>query len=272
MTEGAYCCEAAAAEPMAGTADPVDGWLLLEYRPAWRARSLEDNDLAPAVRAWLEATTRSLAASGRRARLQFVRQPERDGEGVTLFVAERGSFRRIDVPTYEALTTQGIEGGVPLTAPHYFVCTNSARDRCCGRFGLPLYAALRERVGARVWQTTHVGGHRFAPNVLVLPSGRLYGRVHAASVESFADVLEGNGLGATWLRGCSFDAPAVQAAETLAGVNARGATVTDLGADACRVHFASGATIDLALGAPVQSLASCGDAARKPVRSWRTAG
>ena len=70
------------------------------------------------------------------------------------------------------------------SAPQYFVCTNGQRDLCCARFGLPTYAALRERVGERVWQTTHVGGHRFAPNVLTLPQAALYGRVQPADVDA----------------------------------------------------------------------------------------
>jgi hypothetical protein len=276
MADSPYCCEAGAAEPMAGTADAVDVWLLLEYRPTWRARALEDNELATSVRDWLAAAQARLADGGRRARLQFIRQPENDRGGITFVVADSAGCRRHDVASYASLAGVDLAGdGEPVTSPLYFVCTNAARDRCCGRFGLPLYAALRERVGDRVWQTTHVGGHRFAPNVLVLPSGRLYGRVRPADLDGFTDTVERSALGARWLRGTSFAAAAVQAAEAFLGerddVPRCGVRTESIRPDRVRVTFADGASVDVELGAPTPSLASCGDVAMKEVRSFRRA-
>jgi hypothetical protein len=61
------------------------------------------------------------------------------------------------------------------------VCTHGARDACCGKFGFPLYRRFGQLAAGttdlRVWRTSHLGGHRFAPTLLDLPSGRLYGRV-----------------------------------------------------------------------------------------------
>ena len=132
---------------------------------------------------------------------------------------------------------------VPLeTAPQYFVCTNGQRDVCCARFGLPTYAALRERVGGRAWQTTHLGGHRFAPNVLTLPQAALYGRVQPADTDEFVDAVERNGLAAKWLRGRTRYSPEVQAAE--AALLARGSILRSddrqaLDGDGYRVTFGS---------------------------------
>lgn len=58
------------------------------------------------------------------------------------------------------------------------VCTHGTRDRCCATFGYPVYSRLRrafleDAAGAsRVWRVSHLGGHRFAPTLLDLPSGR----------------------------------------------------------------------------------------------------
>ena len=52
------------------------------------------------------------------------------------------------------------------SSSYWNMLTNGQRD------GLPAHARLRELVGAPAWQTTHIGGHRFAPNVLVLPQVR----------------------------------------------------------------------------------------------------
>ena len=273
MSDEPYCCEAAASEPMVGTADTVDVWLLLEYRPTWRAKALEDNALSPDVRAWLQSCVAAYAAQGRKARPQFVRQPEYERTGVTLFVADADGCRRFDAVSYDALATVDLaRGGEAVAEPHYFVCTNAARDRCCGRFGLPVYAALRERVGARVWQTTHVGGHRFAPNVLVLPEGRLYGRVQPADVGDFVATVERGALGARWLRGTSFVAPALQAAEAFVAAAddtpARRGRMESLAPDRFRVSFDDGRAVTVALGAEIESLASCGDATPKRLRPF----
>jgi hypothetical protein len=70
MSERVYCAEAEPREPLAGTADPVDVWILIEYRPTWRARAHDDNELPPEFRAWLAAGSAALGAQGLRARPQ----------------------------------------------------------------------------------------------------------------------------------------------------------------------------------------------------------
>ena len=46
--------------------------------------------------------------------------------------------------------------------PVFLVCTHAKRSACCARFGAPLAQALAARQPRQVWETTHVGGHRFA--------------------------------------------------------------------------------------------------------------
>jgi hypothetical protein len=67
--------------------------------------------------------------------------------------------------------------GMPHPGPAYLVCTNAQRNACCARFGMPLARALDERYPDQVWETTHVGGHRFAANLVILPHGHYYGPV-----------------------------------------------------------------------------------------------
>ncbi len=63
------------------------------------------------------------------------------------------------------------------------VCTHAQVDLACGRFGTPINRQLRkEYVPAsngklRVWQTTHFGGHQFAPTLVDLPQGCLWGHL-----------------------------------------------------------------------------------------------
>lgn len=70
----------------------------------------------------------------------------------------------------------------------FFVCTHGVRDACCGRLGYPIFEVLRQRfeddANVRVWRTTHLGGHRFAPTLLDMPEGRYWGRVEPAALDA----------------------------------------------------------------------------------------
>ncbi len=61
------------------------------------------------------------------------------------------------------------------------VCTHGSRDACCGTFGVPIYANLRQltkdQPDTRVWRSSHLGGHRFAPTLIDFPTGRSWGFV-----------------------------------------------------------------------------------------------
>jgi len=273
-TDREYCAEVAAAEgeALAGTADVVEAWILLEYVPAWSAKATSDNALNAITRDWFAGLVTAAAAHGHKARLQFVRQPELDRTGVTAMIALDGRLHRIDARDYAALTAHSYAAllAAPLErAPQYFVCTNGQRDVCCARFGLPTYAALRERVGARVWQTTHVGGHRFAPNVLALPQAALYGRVRPHDVDAFVDVVDAGRLAPQWLRGRTKYAADVQAAEAALagrGLDTSGNPVTTAIDGGIEVRFGANAVV-VRRGEPRAVLASCGDE-RKPVISW----
>lgn len=61
------------------------------------------------------------------------------------------------------------------------VCTHGSRDACCATFGAPMYlkmhTAARSLPNTRIWRSSHLGGHRFAPTMIDFPSGRSWGLV-----------------------------------------------------------------------------------------------
>lgn len=286
-----YCCEANTAEPMLGTADLVDVWLLLEHRPAWRAKAWADNGLAESAKRWLADGIAALAARGLKVRPQMIRQPEAARESFRLLVHREGTLRAFHAedPDYADLAATPLdalllgERGELLDAPHYFVCVHGQRDRCCARFGLPVYRRLRTLVGERAWQVTHLGGHRFAPNVLVLPQGVLYGRVHPGDVEGGSDAVadfvaevESGGLPLAHLRGRSCYPQAVQAAEGFAGAGGLSLVAVDGDEDQATVTFSRNGR-QLRIGAarspePIHILANCGDQRAKEVRPYIPTG
>ncbi len=269
--ERVYCSDLclASGEPMLGTATQVDVWLLLEYKPVWRAKAVEDNDLATATKGWIDRTVAAVEARGGKARVQFIRRPELDTPLTTLFVAESGALRRFQGEGYAEIQHLDID-----TAPmdevgeaQYFVCTNGQRDLCCARYGLPVYAELRARVGERAWQTTHLGGHRFAPNVLTLPQGAIYGRVFAEDVPEFTTLIEDGELSKRHLRGRSAYPPEAQVAETLLD-----GTLASVEGGAVTFQTPDGlATVNVESGTPYEIIASCGKTETEAVVPLRPA-
>ena len=270
VTERQYCSELslAAGEPMVGTADRVDVWLLLEYKPVWRAKAVTDNDLSPEIRAWLDRQMESVTGRGLKPRLQFIRRPELDRDETSMFVGAADGLFRFESVGYDAITDVDVADTSSMRrveAPEYFVCTNGQRDLCCARFGLPVYARLREVVGDRAWQTTHLGGHRFAPNVLTLPQGVLYGRVRPDDVPGFVADIESGRLARDHVRGRSVLPAEAQAAEMaldeemleLVGCEAGRVTMRTANGER-RIRVVEADAMDI--------LASCTDEATKCVR------
>jgi hypothetical protein len=95
----------------------------------------------------------------------------------------------------------------PLTGYHIFVCIHRQRDERCGVCGPPLITQFNTALAERglndqvtVRGSSHIGGHRFAGNVLIYPGGDWYGRVTPADVARILDqhVINGQPVGDLW--------------------------------------------------------------------------
>ena len=120
-------------------------------------------------------------------------RPGSGGSGSDLLVFPDGirylGVRESDVPriVQEHLVGNRISDRVPhetLAGQHLFVCVHGARDKRCGECGPPLAERFQAELARRglsqevaVRKTSHVGGHRYAGNVLVYPGGDWYGYV-----------------------------------------------------------------------------------------------
>ena len=110
------------------------------------------------------------------------------------------------------------EFGAHLTDPILLVCTNGRRDACCALRGRALTLALADEHAERTWESTHLGGHRFAANLVCLPHGIVYGRVPPDAGARLADLYLAGQLDPEHLRGRSaWPAPAQVAEVELRG-------------------------------------------------------
>ena len=225
-------------EDPGGTAAPWDRCLIIEVPKPWES-DVEESRHFP------EGVSQVLARGeerGTRVKLQCVEpDPDYSVDGhrrVMYFSRPKGPFARYRrdefvVPSSEvtALAETLVAGqGKKVRFEKYrqdsshirdmLVCTHGTHDVCCGTFGYPIYEALRQRYvpefggRLRVWQVSHIGGHRLAPNVIDLPEGRYWCRMGADDLRSLV-YREGPVSGLrTHYRGCvALGSPAEQIAE-----------------------------------------------------------
>ncbi len=192
---GANTCSALSSglgEPLPGTAAVAPTWLCLEQRGPWGPEALLDSRLDPEIGA---AIAERAATAG--VRVQLIRRPGRhpdtgpesarqvylarthphDGWLRTTRLSSPDELLELD---FDALGRGDHQGwGRNTHEPVLLVCTNGRRDLCCAVHGRALIGELGPRHAGIVWETTHTGGHRFAPAAVVLPSGYTYGRFDA---------------------------------------------------------------------------------------------
>ncbi|MFW3386374.1 UNVERIFIED_CONTAM: sucrase ferredoxin [Kocuria sp. CPCC 205274] len=202
---------------MAGTAPRGVAWVLIEHRGAWPVNGFDGLDLEPETKALVFS-----AAQAARARVLLVRRHgRRSREGPSRWAVLRqdssgagrqhwGTWRR-DEDLAEIAAALGVPGetGHP---PVLLVCAHGQHDPCCAVRGRPVGRALSERWPDLVWECSHVGGDRFAANVVVVPDGVYYGGLDAESAVTTVEEHLAGRVHAEHLRGYTDLYPPQQAA------------------------------------------------------------
>ncbi|WP_148573945.1 sucrase ferredoxin [Nocardioides caldifontis] len=193
----AYRCSGASralGEPLEGTASTVRAFLLVEAPGPWGVDAVPDSRLPDEVKERLLSLERH-----NRVRPLLVRRPGRSAAGpVRVFAA----YVHTDRPWTQSALLDDVTGvldleleglgdgrspGLPAwDQPLFAVCTHGRHDACCAERGRPLCAALAEAAPEHTWEVSHMGGDRFAGNVLVLPDGLYYGRLEPEDAAGFA--------------------------------------------------------------------------------------
>jgi hypothetical protein len=209
-------------EPLLATASRVRAWVLVEQPGPWGSDALVSSRLDPAAGAALHRRAR---ASG--ARVLLIRRPGRTPPGRRrVFIAHTGRRARwlerllVDDPAdllgldWSRLDLGDPPGyGDPVDGSLYLVCTNGRHDQCCATWGRPLAQALAGVTGEQLWESSHIGGDRFAGNLVCLPDGAYYGRVDPADAARVVSLHERGEIDLEHYRGRCCYPPVVQAAE-----------------------------------------------------------
>jgi len=197
----------------------VSAWLLIEQPGAWGPDALTESRLPREIAAELDRNAANV-------RILLIRNRSRSGDPVyfkahsgarnvvpslvCVPMAEPSALLDVDL---EALAQGDTGSGTAVDHPVYLVCTHGRHDICCADKGRPLYRAMSAIRPEWTWEASHIGGDRFAGNLLVLPRGDYFGRLEPEDAGSLASAYEANRLDLAHYRGRSIRPRLVQAAE-----------------------------------------------------------
>lgn len=196
----------AAGEDPIGSATPFSACLLVEVAPPWKndvtgSTSFPEGLAEAALSAQEQGLVGKFTAllpdpeyySEGHTRLMYLRRPS---DAFAAYDKEEFLLpHEAVVPFAEALSEGNLSRFEEFRQDNscvreLLVCTHGARDVCCGKFGYPIYKTLREEYARasegklRVWRTSHLGGHRFAPTLIDFPEGRYWGHLKPEALEN----------------------------------------------------------------------------------------
>jgi hypothetical protein len=221
-----YRCSVASEErdeSVSASASTVRGFVLVEHPGPWGVDAFRDARLPDGV--GLAFKKRVSAAKAKPLMIRRTAGGSRKTEGIRVFAAYADPVspwvETTVLASYDELAELPVENlaaGQSLgIEPHdglvMGVCTHGRHDACCAERGRPVAMALAEAFPEEAWELSHLGGDRWAANMLVLPHGLFYGRLDEESVRHVARLLRAGELELDHLRGRSGFASQVQAAE-----------------------------------------------------------
>ncbi|MGW5683691.1 sucrase ferredoxin [Nonomuraea sp. NPDC003754] len=230
-------------------------WLLIEHEGPW-ASHLENCELPEEI---AELVRR---AAERGIRPQLIRRPGRRTRQRDQRIRVLVGYAAGENPWLASGVIAGpddldldavVAGVVPESCiledePVFLVCTHAKRNACCARIGLPLARRLAEVLPDRVWETSHVGGDRYAANLVCLPHGIFYGSMSQAAAIAAVNAYRSGEVILDRYRGRAGIPEPLQAAEHFARAHTGELSVGEVAVESSRSD-----------GDVTEALVRCGD-------------
>jgi hypothetical protein len=248
-------------EPLQASAVRYRRFLLLEVPGPWGSSALDGKHMDPGV-----ARQLGQAAAAAGAHILLIRRPGRhastgsDARQRVMAWAfadtSPGSERvlwgawRDPADLLKLDLTAAIPGEANAAGPQRLalVCTNGKRDQCCAIRGRPVAKTIATATDWDTWECSHLGGHRFAATILLLPTGDMFGWLDQESALEVLQRFDAGQLVLSHYRGRTGQPFPVQAALHAAAVR-----LGDFRRDALRVSSVRPAPASQAAGWPDQS-------------------
>lgn len=181
-------------DPLAGTGGFGARWLLIEIDGAWGAHAFFQSRIDPALGRTLVRRAEAAGIRPVAIRRYGRRADERRGQKTWRWALadarpglETVRWGAVDDPA--ALADVPLDGtaGTASDRPVLLVCTHARHDQCCAVRGRPVARALADAFPDETWESSHLGGDRFAATMLLLPHGLYYGRVATSDAASIVE-------------------------------------------------------------------------------------
>jgi hypothetical protein len=218
-------------EPLQASAVRYSRYLLLEVPGPWGTSALDEKHLEAGVARQLARATAAADTN-----VLLIRRPGRHPAPAldpgtrsmawafadTSAGAERvlwGSWRD-PADLLDLDLTATIPGPANAAGPQRLalVCTNGKRDQCCAIRGRPVATAIAAATDWDTWECSHLGGHRFAATMMLLPTGDMFGWLDDVSALEVMRRFDAGQVMLSHYRGRSGQPEPVQAALHAAAV------------------------------------------------------
>jgi len=207
-----FCAESSrqAAEDIIGSGTHYSTYIFVEYPTPWAGNAFESKAFPQNLKTLVDKVKQS-KLSVRFLLIAPNKSQPTNGTKILIFDQEPGwlsrgyqkhEFNVANIEQVAGVVEQYLAGEQPdceqeiSETRDILVCTHGTHDKCCARYGNPFYREALALVAelslskVRIWQSSHFGGHRFAPTAIDFPTGRYYGGLER---ESFSSILTKTG-------------------------------------------------------------------------------
>jgi len=200
MTDPIFCSilTQQSGEPLAGTAPYAEHFVFISWpKKNWQYEALEAKGGFPqGLKKWM----REQYKVNGKIKILLASRPGLEKHKADIFIYP-GRYYYSTVHPEEILDVLGshfLHDATPsfslgkLEQDQIFICTHGRHDKCCAKFGQELadkmrYQVLRQKANVEIWESSHIGGHRFAATMIDFPTGRAYGRLTPDAIPNFLE-------------------------------------------------------------------------------------
>ena len=198
MTDFNYCSilSKKSNEPLAGTAPYAKHFVFITWpKKYWQYDALEaKGDFPKGLKKWMKERSK---VSGKIS-IRLINSKGMSSDKVEIFVyPEKYCYSNVLPGQITSVLETYFRDGIttafsptPIEVDQIFICTHGRHDKCCAKFGQELadkirYHVSRQNTAIEVWDSSHLGGHRFAATMIDFPTGRAYGHLSPDEVPNY---------------------------------------------------------------------------------------
>jgi len=198
MSDLNYCSVLSriSAEPLAGTAPFARHFVFITWpKKYWQYEALEAKGGFPqGLKKWMKEQSE---VNGKIS-IRLVSRAGLGQDKVEIYIyPEKYCYSNVLPSQIPAVLESYFRDGIttafspaPIEGEQIFICTHGRHDKCCAKFGQELadkmrYHVSRQKTAVEVWDSSHLGGHRFAATMIDFPTGRAYGHLSADELPNY---------------------------------------------------------------------------------------